>query len=457
MSETTADKNTTEFVKLLKGAVTEIKKAQKGGDSKPKLDLQAAAALFLQQYPMLNIPGVGLHLYERGVYNHVPREYVLQKIGEQLDKNGQSKPSTRAAVLSELEIHEKSLIPQGVEPNQNRRVLNLKNGLYNIDSGVLNPHSPKVLSTIQLPVNFNPDAICDRCDKFLTEIQPESESRAILDELAGLCLIGDTRYEKSFWLHGSGGNGKGTYLNLLTAMLGEQNVASEELQTLSEPFHAIKLRHKLVNISTEVVSGDVTETTMYKKIISGDMISDSYKGQDRIDFRPFCLMLFSLNELPTVYDNSDAFFDRTQIIKFPINWRQDSRLELNLIDALRAELDGFFVRHALPGLRCLEAQRRFTQSPSVRLEVLNYRETNDKVLCFCNDNCEFGEGKFVARSEIFGNFKTYCKTNEFRQMSSKKFIHNLRRLYPQLDFSDVRETPENGGVCDRYIYGMGMV
>jgi len=455
--------NNNEILQTLISAVSEIKKANKEARkeareaAKPRIDLKSEAEKYILDHPILFIPHIGFHSYSNGVYSRIDNEYVLQAIGDQLAD--QSKPSTRGAILSELQIHEKVLIPQGVEPNQNRRVLNLKNGMYDLDTDTLTPHSPTNISTIQLPVTYDPSVTCPRWLQFLDEIQPESESRGILQEISGLALIGDTRYEKSFWLYGAGGNGKGTYLNTISAMLGDQNISSEELQTLNEPFHAINLFGKLVNISTEVVSGDISETTLFKKIISGDMISDSYKMQDRINFRPFCLMLFSLNELPTIYDNTDAFFDRISIIKFPVNFRQDPRHDENLLAKLKSELDGIFI-WALAGLKRLEATRTFTRSPNTLKEVSEYRQTNDKVACFIADRYTVsdentdGTQPCVGRSELFADFKTYCKINEFRCTSSRKFLSNLKRLHPSLEFDSTMSS--HNGSYDRFIFGISL-
>ena len=49
-------------------------------------------------------------------------------------------------------------------------LLNLKNGMLDTNTFELKPHSPDYLSTIQLPVNYNPDAQCPLWIKTLDEI-----------------------------------------------------------------------------------------------------------------------------------------------------------------------------------------------------------------------------------------------------------------------------------------------
>jgi putative DNA primase/helicase len=49
-------------------------------------------------------------------------------------------------------------------------VINFRNGLYAWETRVLLPHSPDVLSTVQLPMPWNPDAECPAFDTFLSEV-----------------------------------------------------------------------------------------------------------------------------------------------------------------------------------------------------------------------------------------------------------------------------------------------
>jgi len=53
--------------------------------------------------------------------------------------------------------------------------------------------------------------------------------RAIKDadgEHIGYCLLRDARYQKALFLYGSGANGKSTFLDVLCAMVGEENTSS---------------------------------------------------------------------------------------------------------------------------------------------------------------------------------------------------------------------------------------
>lgn len=72
------------------------------------------------------------------------------------------------------------------------------------------------------PVYWVAEAKCERWLKFLNEVFPgRPEMVAFLKRAVGYSLTGLTREEVFFILYGLGRNGKGTFLRVLSAVLGE--------------------------------------------------------------------------------------------------------------------------------------------------------------------------------------------------------------------------------------------
>ena len=90
----------------------------------------------------------------------------------------------------------------------------MKNGLYDCIENKLLPHDPEYLSTIQIPIEYNPEATCSTVDYFFESTLP-ADCIPIVEELFGYCLIPYTKFEKAFMLTGGGANGKSTLLTLL--------------------------------------------------------------------------------------------------------------------------------------------------------------------------------------------------------------------------------------------------
>ena len=155
--------------------------------------------------------------------------------------------------------------------------INVLNGLLDLHTLELRPHSPDFLSPVQLGVSYDPDAKCPNIDKFISEIFPEDAFDLAL-EIAANLMTADTSIQKAILLLGSGGNGKSVYLRLVTALIGTANVSVKPLQNLeSERFALGELYGKLANICSDLPGESMRGTSVFKSVTGGDMLSGEYK------------------------------------------------------------------------------------------------------------------------------------------------------------------------------------
>lgn len=138
-------------------------------------------------------------------------------------------------------------------------ILSCANGLLNVNTGELLPHSPYFLTMNSVPFSFDPDANCPLFDAFLDENQPGSRAdfpteeeyaalssemqdaqnwrEAILEALFYM-ISGDTSQEKAFLFIGRKRAGKGTLAFILGKLIGEDNHVGFSLQSLDKEFGA---------------------------------------------------------------------------------------------------------------------------------------------------------------------------------------------------------------------------
>ena len=134
-------------------------------------------------------------------------------------------------------------------------------------------HSETFMSSIQVDYDYELQAWSPRWAAFLEEVTGGDEARMnLLQEIAGYVLYSDNSLQKCFFLMGDGANGKSVYLDILSAVFGDENVSSIEMSGLVEPFQRIHLLNSIVNISTETktdVKGaeSVFKTTDRKSVV----------------------------------------------------------------------------------------------------------------------------------------------------------------------------------------------
>lgn len=103
-------------------------------------------------------------------------------------------------------------------------VINLKNGVYNIETGEFKEHTPDYLSITQKPIIFNPEAKPKLFGKYLQQVLYPAEIRTAIDVMA-YTLYKDNPLEIIVKLFGYGANGKSVFTGLLTALHGPENVS----------------------------------------------------------------------------------------------------------------------------------------------------------------------------------------------------------------------------------------
>jgi hypothetical protein len=83
--------------------------------------------------------------------------------------------------------------------------INLENGILDVWTGKLIPHSPKLLSTIRIPVAFDAQASCPRIEGFIGEVF-RKDSTQLAREILGDLVTSDRSIQKATCLVGEGGS-----------------------------------------------------------------------------------------------------------------------------------------------------------------------------------------------------------------------------------------------------------
>lgn len=196
----------------------------------------------------------------------------------------------------------------------------VNNGILDIRSMWLSEHTPELFIPCKVPVDWNPNAYNATVDKMFDNIScGDKRLRMLLEEIIGLCLIRTSKYAEAFILHGSGSNGKSTYMDCIRALLGEENYSSLSPQEMTQRFLNAQLNNKLANLGDDIPSTFLEDTSKLKSLISGGNIQVEYKGQDAFTMNSFATMVFGCNEIPRTNDDSDGMLRR--MVYVPFNWK----------------------------------------------------------------------------------------------------------------------------------------
>lgn len=328
--------------------------------------------------------------------------------------------------------------------------LNVMNGLINLETGILEPHSPQYLSTIQLPITYDPAAECPAWFSFIRDVFP-ADSQMVAWELLASIVVPNREYQKAVFLTGEGSNGKSIYLNAIQRFIGPENYSSESLQSLAmDKFRVVRLLGKLANICGDLDPTKLESTGVFKLIADGSPIPMEYKFGQSFDARPFCRLVFSANTLPRSVDTTDAFYRRWVIIPFHQQFQDIPMVGKKLKADLTtdSELSGALnqVLKVLPRV----IAHGMTVTASLSTALSDYRQATDPVEKILTRGCSVLPGAWVARDELLAELNVVLETEyHIRQgVTAHRLTKALKRLFPEI--TDSRQRDETGTLAYGY-------
>jgi P4 family phage/plasmid primase-like protien len=383
--------------------------------------------------------GIDLLQYEGGVFRSGGYTFVRAEVARIL---GAGATVSRINEVTEL-VNEYTKVDYKKTNLHGKDLINVQNGMIELSSMKLLPHDPKYRCTVQLPVPFDPEAKSEQLDKFLTGVIPEDSVR-LVEEFVGYLMIPDTSFAKCFVAVGEGGNGKSTFLKLITYLIGQENISNLSLHAITEDkFTAAGLFGKLANLYDELETKALENTGLFKQIVSGEAIKAEEKNKAPFSFRPFCRMLFATNQMPRAMDKSQAYFDRFLFVQFP-NRIRETNAQIRDYDQVLAKTPGLlsaFLNRALEGLSRLISQGRFTPSANSTEALEEYRRECNSAYDFLKEFCRFDNPDgWIAKSILYSRYRGWSDDSGRKPMSSREFNRTLKTL----NVRDVRHGEARG-------------
>lgn len=367
------------------------------------------AELILGRHRFAQDAGGRLYIFRGGTYLSDGASIVRQKVKQLLERMRLSaKWSSRKAeeVVKYIAVDAPMLWDR---PKAD--VINVLNGLLDVNTRTLSPHSPDYLSPVQLPVKFDPQASCPAWDKFVIDVFP-GDSEAIAWEIPAWLMTPDTSIQKAVLLMGDGANGKSTYLRAVLAFIGRHNVAAISLQRLEgDRFSVARLVGRLANICPDLPSEDLSSTSIFKAITGGDALPAERKFEESFEFVPFTRLIFSANHAPKSQDASPAFFRRWVVVPFERIFHEGApgtipRDQLDAMLADPAELSGV-LNKALGALATIR-RNGLSESDSSRRAMDEFRQTTDPLAVWLDRNTVVDPEAVIPADRLLQEYNQEC-------------------------------------------------
>ena len=331
--------------------------------------------------------------------------------------------------------------------NAEENLINFRNGLLRItaDSLTLIPHTPDILSTIQIPCNWLgqdiPTPIFDSYMHTLTNGDKAIEQ--LLLEFIGVCIsnIKGWRMKKSLFLVGDGDTGKSQLKNLVERLLGKGNFIGIDLKEIEARFGTGAIYGTRLAGSSDMSFLSVDELKTFKKITGGDSLYAEFKGQQAFEFTYNGLLWFCMNRLPKFGgDDGKWVYDRIMVVRCPNIIPKDKQDKM-LLDKMYAERDGIVYKAVKALQKVITNGYQFSEPESVSLERDIYMSENNSVISFYEEcMCRRSNSKMddlATTSRIYDVYRAWCYDNNNGFAKTAKEFRETLASYLDSSFKEM--------------------
>ena len=408
-----------------------------------------------------------IYWYKKGAYRMLSRTELIGKVRPYVPSS-LTTPNLLKNVADNITYF--CQVKDFTDLNMDERYINVKNGLYDIQTGTLVPHTPELISTIQLDCCYPEkrdiphrwvEFIQSLCLGLDEEGNIDTEMFNLIQEWAGLLLsnIPGYRVKKCMMLYSAlGDTGKSVFLSTMSYILGQKNVANVSFQKMDSSRWATgNIYGKRGVMVGDQSSEDIQDSSVFKQLTGGDIVSAELKGKQCFSYRFTGCIVAACNNLPAFRDDKGGhMFERLSLIHCR-NTIPKEKQDKSLADKLRKEADQIFL-WALDGLhRLIEKSYRFTECKSSVALMKEYRSKVDSLYRFIQDNCLITEDKMdrIPKTQLEQEYEQYCTANGFTPIGKRSLPARFAGLgfplvpykgyqyYRQLKWKEFRNWSEN--------------
>lgn len=341
----------------------------------------------------------------------------------------QSEARPRLAAMVSLASSERGIPILIDELDADPWLINFQNGTMDLRTGTLREHRPSDLMTKMVKVPYDPDAPCPRFQKFLTEVLPDPEVRALIKRVLGYSLTGITREQVIFMLWGGGSNGKSRLVDAVLKPLGDYGWAASSELLLSKNRNAGAATPEIANLAgrrmittVETEEGRRLAESLVKQLTGEDRVNARHLHENEFQFDMQGKLFLLTNSKPLISGQGHSIWRRIVPIKFPVKF--DGPMKDDSLGVKLAREAPGILRWAVEG--CLEWQRKGLDPPlSVLADRDDYRQSQDTMGEFLEDRCTTDPGRKVRRTALYDEWEMWCRDNGLKPGSAQAFYRKM--------------------------------
>lgn len=379
-------------------------------------------------------------IYENGVYVKTDEPGMKRRIAKYIPEELTSSWNVSEAFkILAMECEEKLYS----EFDTKQSVINFRNGILNVNTLALSPHTADLLSTIQIPCDWvenavKPDhSVYEDYINHLTDYN--LELRETIEQFMGVALSNVHGYKgkKALLLYGTHDTGKSQLRTLIAKLVGLENNSPADLSTIEHRFGTSMIYDKRVVGSADMGYANVKEMAVIKQLTGGDEINVERKGKDSFPAIFKGVLWFCCNQLPKFGgDQGKGVYNRFIIVPCnnPVE-KKDPQLQSKLIKERE-----YIVSKAVHALRRF-VNNNFTYSePDVVIEQREeYKTENNSFRMFLSECCKKRIDHKIddscTRPKFNNIYREWCRVNGYKAENDS----NIKKILKELNLDGTKK------------------
>ena len=237
--------------------------------------------------------------------------------------------------------------------------------------------------------------------------------------ICGLAAIGKVFVEALIIAYGCGRNGKSTFWNAISRVLGlySGNISADTLtvgcRRNIKPEMA-EVKGKRLLIAAEMQEGARLNDSTVKQLCSTDDVFAEKKYKDPFSFTPCHTLVLYTNHLPKVSASDDGIWRRLIVIPFDAKIEGNADIK-NYGEYLYNNAGESILSWIIEGSKkVIELDYQIPVPKCVQDAIAEYRAQNDWFGHFLDEKCDIGDSLKESSSSLYQAYRNYCiDTNEY--------------------------------------------
>ena len=294
-------------------------------------------------------------------------------------------------------------------------LLNTPSATYDLRIGLpsAHEHTPANFITKQTTVDPSDEGMDIWQDALETFFCGDNELIDYVQEIAGLSAIGKVCVEGLIIAYGEGRNGKSTFWNTLSRVLGTYsgNMSADTLTVgckRNVKPELAEAKGKRIIIAAELEEGMRLNTSNVKQLCSTDEIYAEKKYKDPFGFVPSHTLVLYTNHLPKVGAIDAGTWRRLIVIPFNAKIEGSSDIK-NYADYLFNKAGGAILKWIMTGAKhVIEKDYHIVKPAVVEAAIQKYKDNNDWLSQFLDECCETDSSYSAKSGDVYNAYRSYC-------------------------------------------------